>query len=115
MNLGIRTLARKIKCECGELGAVVDSKARGTRSGKQGCVGGSGLSCFEQDIDVIADGIRQVFVIAKDNKDDARLLPGPKHGGDELADFFLLGRLRHKVEKFRFIFQWQKRERARVW
>src|SRR5881394_103099 len=104
MNLGIRALARKVKCQRGEFGAIMQAKARGTRSGKQGSFGGSELGCFEQDIDVVANEIRQVLVIAKDKKDDVRLLPGPKHGANELADFFLLGRLRHKVQKFRVYF-----------
>jgi len=104
MNLGIRALARKVKCQRGEFGAIMQSKARGTRSGKEGCFGGPELGWFDQDVDVVADEIRQVFVIAKDQKGNAALLPGTKNGGNELADFFLLGRLRHKVEKFRVYF-----------
>src|SRR5690349_2480717 len=101
MHLGIRAQARKVKCECCEFGSIVQSKARGARGGKQGRFAGSELRGFEQDIDIVADGIRKVFVIAKDEKRDAGIPPGTKDSGNELADFFLLGRLRHKVEKFR--------------
>jgi hypothetical protein len=37
--------------------------------------------------------VRQIFVIAKDEEGNAGMLPGVKNGRDELADFFLLGRL----------------------
>src|SRR5690242_5742074 len=104
MHLGIRMLARKVKCECCEFGSIVQSKARGARGGKQGRFAGSDMGGFEKHVDVVADGIGKVFVIPKDEKRDAGIPPGAKHGGNELADFFLLGHLRHRDEKFRVYF-----------
>src|ERR1035441_1898927 len=93
MRLRIALPARQVKGQGREFDPAVQTKAALCGRLQQNLLGLEQLAGINQHVNIIGGEMRQALVVAQDETIDPRLVPGAKDGGNQLADFLLLGHL----------------------
>ncbi len=91
MGLGIALPAGQVEGQGREFDPAMQAKAGVGGRLQQRLFRLAQLGRINEHVDVIGGEMGQAFVIAQDETIDPGLLPGAKDGGDQLADFVLLG------------------------